>query len=834
MNNLNGKEVDVSQIGSWQETFTRTCSDRVKTAIKRAVREPEICLEHARSELAVSKELEGQDIPRITYRALVYKHYLENRKIFIADGEVIVGHPTSKFRASPVFADLHMGFIDRELGDPERDFAIRPFDKHFISDDERKELREVLIPYFRGKTLDEFIYSTDQQDVLDEGFVFTSKCKHIANFADMMTTVDPGHTIVNYEKVLKIGLNGIREEAMMFKKRNEQSYVHFLKDKKSLFYDAVIMVLDAAIAHATRYSELAIDMAKKESDPKRKAELLEISRIAKKVPAEPAESWQEALQAMWFVQVSILCEQVNWGDSFGRFDQYMYPYYKKSVDDDKSITRDQALELLELFFVKASEFTELYDYVGDLVQIGFPISQNIIIGGQTQKGEDACNDLTMLILDAEEQVGLIQPEIAFRVWEGSPTKYLRRACEVVRLGRGKPKFYGDRVALEMIRHAYPYLTDEEIRDYIVIGCIELAVPNITNEFTCTGITNVAKMLDIVLHNGICSLCGEPIGLKTGDPRSFKTFEDLKDALSKQIDYSTEIIMKSIKVEMEAQAQWNHAPFASSLLDGPLEKGTDLVEGGAIDSSFGIQVAGASNTADSLTVIQKLIYEDKKITWDELLQAIDDNWVGHERLQQLVINGVPKYGNDDDYADSNMKWVLDTWYDSIDEGSNHKEWLPYYGGKYKGLIVLGNSGCSLGENVGPLPDGRTSTVPLADGFSPVQGRDVNGTTAVLKSISKLPNHRFEEGTLLNQRLTPALLATDEDIDKFVNYLRTMEELGIFHVQFNIVDSKVLKAALADPEQYRDLLVRVASYTAYYVELDPVTQQDIINRTQQNVW
>ncbi|MCD8100426.1 MAG: hypothetical protein LUE06_07590 [Oscillospiraceae bacterium] len=828
------KNVDPTTIGSWQEVFERTCSDRVKTAIKRAVRTPEICLDHARAELAVSKETEGMNLPRVTYRAMVFKRYLENRKIFISDGELIVGHVTSKLRASPIFADLYAGFFDRELGDPERDFQIRPFDAHIIHEDERRELREEIIPYFRGKTLDTYIYQTDEEDIKEKAFVLTSKCKHIANFADMMTTVDPGHMLANYEKVLKIGLNGIKAEAIMFKERNNRDYIHFMSKKKDIYYDAVITVLDAAIAHCQRYSRLAAEMAAAETDEVRKAELLEISRVTAKVPAQPAESWQEALQAMWFTQMLILCEQVNWGDSFGRFDQYMYPYYKKSVLDDKTITRDEALELLEMFFVKTSEFTEIYDYVGALVQIGFPISQNLIIGGQTQEGTDACNDVTMLVLDAEEQVGLIQPEIAFRIWEGTPYKYLRRATEVVRLGRGKPKFYGDRVALKMLRSAYPYLTDEELRDYAVIGCIELGIPHISNCFSCTGITNVAKMLDIVLHNGKCSICGEEIGLKTGDPRDFKTFDEFKAAFVKQIMYSNEIVMKAIKVEMECQKDWNPSPFCSSLLEGPLEKGMDLVEGGAIDSSFGIMIAGSSNAADSMSVIEKLIYEDKSVTWDELLQALDDNWVGHERLQQMVINAVPKYGNDDDYADANMAWVLDNWYNSIEAGNKRLDLLPSYGGRYKGLIALGNTGCSMGENVGALPDGRKSGEPLNDGFSPVQGRDVNGPTAVLKSISKLPNCRFEEGTLLNQRLIPSLLSTDEDIDKFVTYLRTMEELGVFHVQFNIVDSKVLRAALANPEQYKDLLVRVASYTAYYVELDPVTQQDIINRTEQGTW
>ena len=821
-------------VGTWQEFFERSCSQRVKDAIKRAGRTPEICLEHARAELAVSKECEGKDVPRVLYRAMVFKKYLEDRKIFIADGELIVGHVTSKLRGSPVMADMQTEVIDAEMDDPVKDFQVRPYDTHLIHPEERRELREEIIPYFKGKTLDKLIYSTQDQEVRDKGFLATSKCKHIANQGDILTNVDLGHTLVNYEKVLKIGFKGIREEALMFKRRHEQSYVHFMKKKKSDFYDAVIMVLDAAIAHAQRYSELAAEMAAKENDPVRRNELLEISRITAKVPANPAETWHEALQAMWFIQMLILCEQCNYGDTFGRFDQYMYPYYKKSVREDKTMTREQALELLELFFVKASEFTELRGYIASIGQAGFGIAQNLIIGGQTQEGEDACNDVTLLVLDAEEQVGLIQPDIAFRIWKGTPHEYLRRAVEVVRLGRGKPKFYGDSMALQMVRKGYPDLTEEELRDYTPIGCVELAMPHITSAFTVTSVTNVSKMLDITIHNGRCSICGERIGLETGDPRDFKTFEEFKAAYRKQMFHAVEISMKSSTIVLNCQSQWNHVPFASSMLDGPLEKGIDLIEGGTTNMSFGIMCACPSNAADSLTVIQKLIYDDKLVTWDEMIAALKDNWVGHDKLRQMVINNAPKYGNDDDYADANMAWVLNNWYDAIDEGNRHADWRPAYGGRYKGVMCLGNTGSSQGLNVGALPDGRQANTPANDGYSPVQGRDVNGVTAVLKSVSKLPNHRFEEGTLLNQRLVPAMVATSEDLDRFVAYLRAAEEMGIFHIQFNIIDSKILKDAMENPDKHRDLLIRVASYMAYYVDLDPVTQRDIISRTEKIAW
>ncbi len=824
------------KVGSWQEYFTRSCSDRVKKAIQRTVRTPEICLEHARAELAVARSIEekGEPVPRVLRRAMVFKKYLEDRTIFISEGELIVGNVNSKVRGSTIVADLHAGMLSRELDDPVMDYQARPYDPHLIHPEERRELRETIIPYFKDRTLEQLIYSKCQGDVREKGFIGTAKCKHIPNYADLMVTVDAGHLLGNYEKVLKIGLRGIRQEAAGFYERSQAEYSHFQKKKKADFYEAVLMVLDAAIAHAERYANLAASMAESETDPVRRQELSNISSVMRQVPAGPARTWQEALQSVWFTQMLILCEQVNYGNSFGRFDCYMYPYYHQSVELDRSVTRSEALEMLEMFFVKASTVTELYDYIGALVQIGFPVSQNMIIGGQTQQGTDACNEVTMLTLEAEEQVGLIQPELAFRIWEGTPYKYLRKAAEVVRLGRGKPKFYGDRTALKMVRTAYPYLTEEELRDYAVIGCIEIAMPGISNEFSCTGISNVAKILDLTLHNGRCSVCGEQLGPKTGDPRSFTTMDEFKAAFREQIFYSTRILMKSIQCEMECQAMWNHSPFCSSLLEGPLEKGADLIEGGALDSSFGIMCAGAANTGDSLTVIDKLIYRDRTLTWDELIGALDRNWEGDERLRQLVINGVPKYGNDIDEADNSVSYVLNTWYDSIDWANTSRDMLPFYGGRFKGLIALGNSGCTLGQGVGALPDGFRAGSPLADALSPVQGRDVCGATAVLKSVSKMPAHRFEEGTLLNQRLSPMVLATDEDLDNFVSYLRTAEELGLFHIQFNIVDSDVLRAALKEPDKYKDLLVRVASYTSYYIELDPRTQQDIINRTEQQAW
>ena len=830
---MNTKEVtNINEVGTWQHYFERTCSERVKKGIVRAVRTPEVCLEHALTEIEVHKQTDGK-VPHIIQRAMIFKRFQEMRTLHIYEDELIIGNVNSKIRGSLIFGYLLGNQLDAELDDPVYDYEIRSNDRHHISDEERKIIRQEIVPFFKGHCMEDDMYARADGDVKDKAFT-NGLCPHLPNMADVMTRADAGHALSNYEKVLKIGLNGIKKEIEFYRDQNNASYNHFYKKKKADFYDACMISMEGAEVLCNRYAVLATEMSEKEADQKRKAELEEIARIAAKVPMNPAETWQEALQAVWMTQVLILGEQMNYADSFGRFDQYMYPYYKKSVEEDKEITREQALELLECFFVKTAEWTQLYDYNSASVQVAFPITQYLLIGGQTKEGTDACNEVTMLCLEAEEQVGLIQPEIAMRIWKGTPAKYLRKAAEVVRLGRGKPKFYGDSKAIEMMHHAYPDMSLEDLRDYAVIGCVEISMPHITQQHSASGIFNIGKILDLTLHNGKCSMCGTQLGPETGDPRNFKTMDEFLEAYRKQNDYFMDILCRAVTVEMTVQSGWSEAPFTSCLLEGPLQKGVDLIQGGCWNTSFGLMMAGSANVGDSLGVIDTLVYREKKVSMDELLTALDADWEGYERLRQLCINGVPKYGNDDDYADGWVATAQNIWYDSIDKCNLNRANFPEYGGYFRGASCLGNAAVSAGFAVGALPDGFKAGSPMADAMSPTQGRDVKGTTAVLKSMSKLPSERFEMGTLLNQRLTPQILATDEDIDRFVDYLRAFEALGNFHVQFNVVDCDTLYKAIEEPEKYKDLLVRVASYVSYFVEIDPVGQMDIIHRTEQNNW
>jgi len=771
--------------------------------------------------------------PTVIQRARIFENYLKEKSIYVQEDELIAGNITGKIRGASYSAEMTR-FIDEELNHPTKDFEIRPHDKIIITPEERKELREVLLPYFKGKTLGDYILEKANSEVKEKAYTVTSPCPHIPIIADLSIDKDLGHQMANYEKVLHNGLRGIRGEVEWYMAQLDQPYMHYGLQEKRDFYRAVLISLDAAMAYANQYADLAREMAVKESNPKRKQELKRIAEVCEWVPANPARNWWEALQSVWMTHLLIHCDVYNLANSLGRFDQYMYPFYMKSVIKEKTMTRDVALELLECFWIKVNEWAILLSYDVATFQPGQGLSQTIMIGGQTRDKKDACNEVTMLCLEAEEQVGLPQPELAMRLWEGTPDEYLRKAAEVIRLGRGKPKFISDRKAIQMMAKAYPDRTVEDWRECAVMGCTELTLPHISMQHSWEGVCIVPKLLELVLNNGKCGLCDKQIGPLTGDPRTFESMGAVRQAFQEQLSYWMKHMVKGIKVVKEAQAERMMSPFSSSLSEGPLQKGLDLAQGGAWHNAYGIYLAGLADTADSLGVIDKLIYRDKKITWEQLLEAIKANFRGYEPIRQLCINGVPKYGNENDFADGWASWVMDTWYDNVDWINTQKDLLPYYGGTYTGATIIGQTNVTFGALIGTLPNGRIHPKPLADCISPFPGADRNGPTAVIKSVSKLPTHRFAMGGVLNLRLSPQLVATDRDLENFVSFLRALEELGIYHTQFNVVSSDLLRKAMKEPENYRDLLVRVASYCTYFNELTEEQKLDIINRTEHQGW
>lgn len=830
VNVLNNKTV--RNVGSWQECFIPDLSERIKKARKRVTGPLEICLERARAEIKAYEEYKND--ARIIQRARVFETFLKEKSVKILEDELIVGTITSKIRGQIFSGEVMSSFMSAELDDPERDFSTRPYDPFMISIEERDELKKVILPYFKGKTHGDYAVERIDDEIKEKALMGLSTCPHIPNIGDPSMMRDAGHQIANYEKVLYKGLKGIREEVLQNMAEINKPYMHFGKENKRDFYTAVLISLDAAIDYARRYAEHAKQLAEQEVNIIRKKELQQIAKICEHVPANPARDWWEAIQSVWMIHVLIYCELTGGMHCFGRFDQYMYPFYKKSVIDDKTMSREEALELLECFWIKINENAMLVDYLNSRYTVGQGLSQTLLIGGQTRDGKDGCNEVTQLCLEAEEQLSVIQPETAMRIWEGTPDKYLRKAAEVIRLGRGKPKFIGDRKGLQMMAKAYPDRSIEDWRDFAIMGCTEAELPHITMGHQYEGNVNVAKILELVLYNGKCSICGKQIGPLTGDPVTFESIEAVRHAYREQVFYWMKHLAKGIKALKEIQSSRLPAPFASSLAEGPLQRGIDIFSGGTWYTLYGLLLNGLANTADSLSVIDKLIYHDKKVTWNKLIEALKANWKGFEDLRQLCVNGVSKYGNDDDFADDWAAWVMDTWYDCIDWINTQKDLSPYWGGKYVGATNVGTTNVMFGEITGALPDGHIFPKPLADTISPVQGMDRNGPTAVIKSASKLPTHRFAMGGVLNLRLSPQLVATDKDLDNFVSFLRTIEELGLYHVQFNVITSDLLRKAMNDPDNYRDLLVRVASFVSYFVEIAEETQMDIINRTEQQGW
>lgn len=825
---------DINEVGSWGRLFERRCSERVKNGIKRVLTSKHgFCLERAYAEMKAYKEY--PDVSRVLLRARMFETYLADKTINIRPDEILVGDFTSEIGYAPFFGEYYYEFVKNELDDPVKDFEVRGFDVFHIDKKTRKELREVVLPFYADKCFQHKILDELMDPVVREkGVPMASKNPTSPACAQLMIQTDIGHTVLNYPKVMEKGFNGIKADILAERAKLEESYNTADRQKRLDFYDAMLICLDAGIAYSSRYSELAAEMAKNEKDPVRKAELEEISRVCAKVPANPVTDFREAMQAMVMIHVLEYCEVINVSQGFARVDQYLYPYYVKSVYEDKTLTREQATELIELWEIKLNEIVQIYNYDNAQTQMGFTLSLQATLGGQTREGKDAVNELSFVFLDAEEQVGLKEPDFGCRIFDDTDPKFIRRVGEVIKLGRGKPKFFFDNVMLDCMNTGYPDMPIEDLREYISTGCTESFIPFVTMCDSFCAIMNVPKIVELTLHNGRDAITGEFIGLETGDVRKFKSIGQFKTAYQKQLEYWLEYACKSIKVQMDAQDDFSFSPYSSALLEGPIEKGRDICDGGCWYTTYAIWFAGIAQAADAITSIDTLIFKEKKCTWDALLDTLLKDWEGSEVLRAYDINRIPKYGNDDDYADANAAFIMDSWCDAIAEMNKRKELIPEQGGEYVCSSIVATSPTGLGLNVGALPGGRKAYMPLSDTSSPEHGMDKLGPSAVVRSNGKLPIARNSIGNCLNQRLSPQLLATEEDMDRFVSFVQSLGELGLAEIQFNVISSELLKKAMKDPDSYRDILVRTASYSAYFVDMNERCQLDIIDRTEQTKW
>lgn len=763
---------------------------------------------------------ESLNQPRVMVRALMLQKILEHMTVYIEDKSLLAGNQATKNRNAPVFPEYTLEFVMNELDL----FEKRDGDVFYITEETKEQLRSIA-PFWennnlraRGEAL-----LPDEVSVFMETGLFGMEGKLNAGDA---------HLAVNYERLLKEGLRGYEAKARACKEALDLTDPDSID--KNVFYKAVLIVIEAVRAFALRYSELAADLATRESDAARKAELLEMSRICAKVPYEPASNFREAVQSVWFIQLILQIESNGHSLSYGRFDQYMDPYYEKSLQDG-TITREEALELLTCLWIKTLTINKVRSQAHTLSSAGSPMYQNVTIGGQTVDKKDAVNPLSFLVLQSVAQTRLTQPNLTVRYHANLDPKFFDECIEVMKLGFGMPALNNDEIIIpSFIQWG---VKEEDAYNYSAIGCVETAVPGKWG-YRCTGMSyiNFPRLLLCVMNDGVDLTSGKRFVKGYGHFQDMESYEELLDAWDKSL---RELTRYSVIVENAIdKASERDVPdiLCSALTDDCIGRGKTIKEGGAVyDFISGLQV-GIANMADSLAAVKKLVYDEKKITRDELWNAILDDFQSPEnqKIQEMLINDAPKYGNDNDDVDLLVVRAYDTYIDEIKKYPSTR----YHRGPIGGIRYAGTSSISanVGQGMGTMatPDGRHAFEPLAEGCSPAHNCDKNGPTAVFKTVSKLPTDKITGGVLLNQKMTPQVLSREENKQKLEMLIRTFfNRLHGYHVQYNIVSRETLIDAQLHPEKHKDLIVRVAGYSAFFNVLSKKTQDDIIGRTEQTL-
>jgi len=766
---------------------------------------PEICVE--RAQLVTQSYKETEDQPIYIRRAKSLEKILNGMTIFIGDGELIVGNQCTKPRATPVFPEFSCKWLEAELDRLEK----RTGDVFLISEEKKQILRDTF-PYWEGKTTNELASSLMPQDAkaAQAAGVFT-----VGNY--FFNGV--GHISVDYAKVLSKGLAGIIADVE--KEKNSLDITNPDHLKKIIFLDSVIISNRAVIGFAGRFAAEADRLAQKEKNPARKAELKEIARICRKVPAKPAGTFWEAIQSFWFIQLVLQLESNGHSISPMRFDQYMYPYFAQ----DSGLPLEKAQELLDLLYIKFSEINKVRDEGSTKAFGGYPMFQNLIVGGVNREGEDATNDLSYMCLQATANTKLYQPSISIRVHDGTPAELYRKAAEVSRLGLGMPAYYNDRFIIPALLSRG--LTREDARDYGIIGCVEPQVGGKTEGWHDAAFFNMAKVMELSLNNGVDPLTGKQLGPKSGDLTSFESFAGVMAAYKEQMAYFVKLLVVSDNAVDIAHGQRAPLPFLSCLVEDCIAKGKSLQEGGAHYNFTGPQGVGVGNVADSLTAIKKLVFEDKAVTLQQLKKGLATNFAGleMESLRQMLLNRAPKYGNDDSYADMVAHEGAFIYCKEVEKYTNPRN------GKFQPGLYPVSANVPLGTVVGATPDGRKSGMALADGVSPVSGMDHAGPTASVKSVAHLDHVIASNGTLLNMKFHPNALKGDKGVQNLIGVTETFFTGGGTHIQYNVVSRDMLLDAQKRPDKYQGMVVRVAGYSAFFTSLDKAIQDDIIARTEQ---
>lgn len=739
-------------------------------------------------------------------RALAFKHLMENKVVCINEGELIVGERGPEPKSTPTYPEITAHSLEdlRILNTREK--------TSFLVDEETMKIYEKkIIPYWKGRSIRDRIFremTQEWKDSFDAGV-----------FTEFMEQRAPGHTVLD-DKIYKKGFIDFKKDI-----EKNMAALDFLNDPEALNKQeelkAMSICADTLIRFAERHAEKARKLAEEETDPKRKQELEKIAEVCMHVPAFAPRNFWEALQYYWFVHLGVITELNTW-DSFnpGRLDQHLYPFYKQGLESGE-LDVENARELLQAFWIKFNN-QPAPPKVGVTAEESGTYTDFALIntGGVKPDGSDAVNELTYLILDVIEEMRILQPSSCVQVSKKNPDSFIKRALKIVRTGFGQPSIFNtDAIVQELVRQGKSLI---DARNGGASGCVEVGAFGKEN-YNLTGYFNVTKVFEITLNNGLDPRTNKKIGLETGNPDDFETFDELLEAFRRQIKHFVDIKIRGNNVIERLYAEYIPSPFLSLLIDDCIAKGKDYHDGGARYNTSYIQGVGIGTMSDVLTSIKYNVYDRKKLTMGELLEVLKNDFKGKEEVRQQFLNKTPKYGNDDNYPDSIMTELFEVYFNAVDGRPNTK------GGHYRINLLPTTVHVYFGKVTGATADGRKAGEPLSEGISPVQGADRKGPTAVFKSVSKM-DHLRTGGTLLNQKFTPHILADEEGIDKLSHLVRSYFKLDGHHVQFNVVSADTLRDAQAHPEKYRDLIVRVAGYSDYFVDLGPELQDEIIKRTE----
>ncbi|OGD25542.1 MAG: glycyl radical enzyme [Candidatus Aminicenantes bacterium RBG_19FT_COMBO_65_30] len=782
-------------------------NERIKKLRRQTLEaKPTISAERAKLVTEFYKKPETRGLSTPMQRALAFKHIMEKKSIVFNDSELIVGERGPAPKATPTYPEVCIHSLQdlRYLNDRKK--------TAFASDDEaRRVYAEEIIPFWRGRSQRDRIFAEMTKEWIDayEAGVFT----------EFMEQRAPGHTVLD-GKIYRKGM-------LDFKKDIEAALaaLDFMNDPAA--YDkqeelkAMAVSVEAMVAFARRHAEKARELAKGEKDPARKKELERIAEVCDRVPARAPRDFWEALQAYWFVHLGVITEYNTW-DSFnpGRLDQHLWPFYQTGLADG-TLTKESARELLQAFWVKFNN-QPAPPKVGVTAEESGTYTDFALInvGGLKEDGTDGVNELSFLLLDVIEEMRILQPSSMVQVSAKGPDSFLLRALKIVKTGFGQPSIFNtDAIVQELVRQGKSVV---DARNGGASGCVESGAFG-KEAYILTGYFNLPKVFEITLNNGIDPRTGRKIGLETGDPTAFKTFDELFEAFRKQVRHFVDIKVRGSNVIERLYAIYLPAPFLSVLVDDCVKSGKDYHAGGARYNTNYIQGVGVGTITDILSSVRYNVYDNGHFTMKELLEALKSNFVGYEALRQRVLNRTPKFGNDDDYADGLMKRIFEAYFEAIDGRPTPR------GGSYRINLLPTTAHIYFGKMTGATADGRLAGDAVSEGVSPVQGADRKGPTAVIKSLGKM-DHIRTGGTLLNQKFTPQLLADDTGLAAVKDLVRSYFRLMGHHIQFNVVTADLLREAQAQPEKYRDLIVRVAGYSDYFVDCSTELQDEIIHRTE----